>query len=176
MKVHTGRSKDYKTAKRPGSRWSVERANRWHARYPWICGCNYVPATAVNQLEMWQADTFDPKTIDRELGMAEAIGLNTVRIFLKMIAMTSSFGRPVICTEYIARPTNNFFNVTPVLKKANVGAIHFGLVNGKCNFQFYSPKDLPEPKHWKHDIFRSDGTPFDPKEIEQIKKLTGKKK
>ena len=92
----------------------------------------------------------------------------------KMIEMTSSFGRPVLCTEYIARPTNNFFNVTPVLKEANVGAIHFGLVNGKCNFQFYSPKDLPEPKHWKHDIFRSDGTPFDPKEIEQIKKLTGK--
>ena len=52
-----------KTANKPGARWSVERASQWYARYPWIGGCNYVPATAVNQLEMWQADTFDPKTI-----------------------------------------------------------------------------------------------------------------
>ena len=53
------------TGKKAGSRWSVERANQWYAKYPWICGCNYVPATAVNQLEMWQADTFDPKTIEQ---------------------------------------------------------------------------------------------------------------
>jgi hypothetical protein len=339
---------NHKTDKKPAERWSVERANQWYAKYPWICGCNYVPSTAVNQLEMWQADTFDPKTIDHELGMAESIGLNTVRIFLhdqawvqdpdgfkkrlsefldicqkhhiwalvtfftnggrgtpikigkqpepipgvhnarwlqspgaavvnhpekwaylegyvkdilstyaederilcwclynepestrngnrclpllrtiwrwgrqvdpsqpftapifflpmhprtdlpiccfigencdvmsfhcylepevveKMIDMAGSFGRPVLCTEYIARPTNNFFNVTPILKEANVGAIHFGLVNGKCNFHFYGPEDLPEPKHWKHDLFRADGTPFDPEEIEQIRKLTGK--
>lgn len=73
---------NHKTDKKPAERWSVERANQWYAKYPWICGCNYVPSTAVNQLEMWQADTFDPKTIDHELGMAESIGLNTVRIFL----------------------------------------------------------------------------------------------
>ncbi len=329
-----------------GERWSVERANEWYARYPWICGCNYVTSTAVNQLEMWQADTFDPQTIDHELGMAEEIGLNTVRVFLhdqawaqdpegfkkrlsaflgicekhhikalitfftnggrgtpikigkqpdpipgvhnsrwlqspgaavvndpekwayledyvkdilstyaedervlcwclynepestrngnqclpllrkiwqwgrevdpsqpftapifflpmhertnfpvccfigencdvmsfhcyenpetvkEMIKLTSSFGRPVLCTEYVRRPANNFFNVTPMLKEANVGAIHFGLVNGKCNLQFFNRKDLPEPKIWKHDIFRVDGTPYDPDEVELIKQMT----
>lgn len=37
--------------------------------------------TAINQIEMWQAETFDPETIDRELGFAEGLGFNTVRIF-----------------------------------------------------------------------------------------------
>ena len=332
-------------------RWSIDRANAWYQKFPWLMGCNYVTSTAVNQLEMWQADTFDPKTIDRELGWAESVGLNTVRIFLhdlawkqdkegfkkrlttfhdlcekhhiwtiptfftnggpgvpikigkqpepllgvhnsqwlqspgtamvnspehwdyleeyvsdiissfakdqrifvwclynepestrhggyslplmrqmwqwgrkvapmqpftspitvfpgeskthsffpiccflgencdimsfhcyrkpeevsRLIDLFADFHRPLICTEYIDRPHNNFFNVTPILKERNVAAVHFGLVNGKCNFQFHSPKELPDPKHWKHDIFRKDGTPFDPKEIEQIKKLTGKK-
>ncbi len=63
-------------------RWSAERANAWYGEQPWLVGCNYLPNTAINQLEMWQADTFDPETIDRELGWARAIGMNTVRVFL----------------------------------------------------------------------------------------------
>ena len=31
---------------------------------------------------MWQADTFDLPTIDRELGWAESLGMNTMRVFL----------------------------------------------------------------------------------------------
>ena len=45
-------------------------------------GANYIPATAINELEMWQAETFDPKRIDSELGWAESIGMNTMRVFL----------------------------------------------------------------------------------------------
>jgi hypothetical protein len=66
-------------------RWSVERANRWYSTQPWIVGANFIPSTAVNQLEMWQADTFDPATIDRELAYAESIGMNTMRVFLHNI-------------------------------------------------------------------------------------------
>jgi len=65
----------------PG-RWSVEKANDWYAGQPWLLGCNFIPSTAVNQLEMWQADTFDPTTIDRELGWAAGIGMNAVRVYL----------------------------------------------------------------------------------------------
>jgi hypothetical protein len=54
----------------------------WTQRWPWLTGCNFIPSTAINQLEMWQADTFDPETIDRELSMAESIGLNVVRVYL----------------------------------------------------------------------------------------------
>ena len=64
------------------ARWTEQRANDWYAQQPWLVGSNYIPATAINQLEMWQADTFDPKRIDLELGWAESIGLNTMRVFL----------------------------------------------------------------------------------------------
>ena len=63
-------------------RWSEKSANEWYAKQPWLVGPNYIPATAINQLEMWQADTFDPKRIDLELGWAESLGLNTMRVFL----------------------------------------------------------------------------------------------
>ena len=63
-------------------RWSAEQANAWYAKQPWLVGCNFIPSTAINQLEMWQPETFDPKTIDRELGLAQSIGFNTVRVFL----------------------------------------------------------------------------------------------
>lgn len=69
-----------------GTRWSAARANAWYARQPWLVGGNYVPSSAINQLEMWQADTFDPAAIDRELGWAEGIGMNTMRVFLHDIA------------------------------------------------------------------------------------------
>ena len=63
-------------------RWSVEKANQWYSRQRWLVGANFIPSTAINQLEMWQAETFDPPTIDRELGYAEKIGMNTMRVFL----------------------------------------------------------------------------------------------
>lgn len=64
------------------SRWTEQRANDWYAQQPWLVGSNYIPATAINELELWQADTFDPRRIDLELGWAESIGLNTMRVFL----------------------------------------------------------------------------------------------
>ena len=65
-----------------GVRWTEQRAAEWYAKQPWIVGSNYIPASAINELEMWQKETFDPKGIDRELGWAEAIGLNSMRVFL----------------------------------------------------------------------------------------------
>jgi hypothetical protein len=64
------------------ARWSEQTARDWYAQQPWLVGANYIPANAINQLEMWQADTFDPRRIDRELGWAESIGMNTMRVFL----------------------------------------------------------------------------------------------
>ena len=63
-------------------RWSEKRANDWYAKQPWLAGANYIPASSINELEMWQAETFDPKRIDLELGWAESIGMNTMRVFL----------------------------------------------------------------------------------------------
>jgi hypothetical protein len=64
------------------ARWSPEKANAWYANQRWLVGSNYINSSAINQLEMWQADTFNPAEIDRELGYAEGIGMNTMRVFL----------------------------------------------------------------------------------------------
>jgi hypothetical protein len=64
-------------------RWSAERANQWYAQQPWLVGANYIPSDAINELEMFQATTFNPALNDRELGMAESIGMNTIRVFLQ---------------------------------------------------------------------------------------------
>jgi hypothetical protein len=66
----------------PGQPWGAERAQAWYERQPWLVGANFVPADAINELEMWQAASFDPAEIDRELGWAEAVGMNTMRVFL----------------------------------------------------------------------------------------------
>ena len=67
-------------------RWSKERAQAWAQTQPWWVGCNFIPSTACNQLEMWQAETFDPATIERELGWAAEVGMNGVRVYLHDLA------------------------------------------------------------------------------------------
>lgn len=66
--------------------WSKEKANEWYSKQGWVAGCNFIPSSAINQLEMWQKESFDPATIDRELGFAEGIGLNAMRVFLHHLA------------------------------------------------------------------------------------------
>lgn len=62
--------------------WTTERANQWYQEKGWLLGCNYAPSSAVNQLEMCEAETFDPMTINRELGWAANLGFNSIRVFL----------------------------------------------------------------------------------------------
>src|SRR4028119_578422 len=96
------RKQQARTAPPIGSVWSVEKANAWYKEHKWITGANFLPSTAINQLEMWQATTFDPATIDRELGWAESIGFNTMRVFLHSIAWkTDSAGFKQRVDEYL---------------------------------------------------------------------------
>ncbi len=96
-------------------RWTKEQAWAWYEKLPWLVGCNFIPSTSINQLEMWQKDTFDPRTIDKELGWARNIGMNTVRVYLhdlvwhadaerfkkridRFLAIASAHGiRPLFC-------------------------------------------------------------------------------
>jgi hypothetical protein len=64
------------------ARWSVDRANTWWDTQPLPVGCNFIPSTAINQLEMWQEATFDLATVERELGWAAGLGFNAVRVYL----------------------------------------------------------------------------------------------
>ena len=337
------------TNNRPG-RWSAEEACGWHAAQPWLVGCNYIPSTAINQIEMWSADTFDSKQIDKELTWAEELGFNTLRVYLssmvwyhdaagmkqrmhvfldicerhsirplfvlfddcwnadssygpqpqpkagvhnsgwvqdpthawrrdaskanvwleqyvkdilqsfgrdnrillwdlynevgnngnnmasmpllinafrwareaapqqplsvcvytfeeskkealneyalshsdivtyhnysdaahhaQCIAQLERCGRPLLCTEYMARRNNSLFsNIMPMLKKRKIGAINWGFVAGKTNTIYAWDEPIPsgeEPKRWFHDILRATGEPYDPKEVELIRDMTGK--
>ena len=94
----------------PG-RWSAAKANAWYAKEPFLVGSNYIPADAINELEMWQADTFDPKTIDQELALAESLGMNTMRVFLHDLLWADSAGFTKrldqflgICAKHKIRP------------------------------------------------------------------------
>lgn len=71
---------------RHSTRWTPEFANSWYESIPWLTGCNFIPGTAINQLEMWLEETFNPETIGRELGWAAGIGFNTCRTYLHDIA------------------------------------------------------------------------------------------
>ncbi|MFC4209875.1 glycoside hydrolase family 2 TIM barrel-domain containing protein [Pedobacter lithocola] len=62
--------------------WSVDKANEWYKKWGWLRGSDFIPSTAINQLEMWQEATFDTATISRELGWAEGIGMNSMRVYL----------------------------------------------------------------------------------------------
>jgi len=66
--------------------WTTEQAKTWQDEHGWLRGCNFTPSTAINQLEMWQVETFDSETIDRELGWAEDIGMNCMRVYLHHVA------------------------------------------------------------------------------------------
>jgi len=67
-------------------KWTKEKADKWYADHKWMSGANFIPSTAINQLEMWQEATFDTTTIDKELGYAQSVGFNTMRVFLHSIA------------------------------------------------------------------------------------------
>lgn len=332
-------------------RWSEAKVNQWYSKQTWPVGVNYVVSSAINQIEMWGKDTFDPIIIDRELGWAEELGFNTVRIFLhdlvwdadpsgfkkrldeflcicekhhmksvvtfftnggtglepklgkqpeeiqgvhnsgwvqspgtsvvndptkwgrleryikdvlssfkndqrilmwclynepenlkkganslpllrevfkwarsvnpsqplsspiwtlpgakgtsldivsfigencdvmtfhcysdakdmeSFIKLLKPFNRPIICQEYMGRPKSTFEEILPILKRENVGAISWGLTEGKCNFYLpwgHKPGG-PEPKVWFHDILNADGTPYSIEEVNFIKEITKKK-
>lgn len=96
--------------------WSSGQAWAWYNRQPWLVGCNYLPSTSVNDIEMWQRDTFDPLTIDRELGWAHKLGFNTVRVFLNYVVWKSdSEGLKERVSRFLELANKHQLSVMPVL-------------------------------------------------------------
>jgi hypothetical protein len=97
----------------------------------------------------------------------------------RRINFLKRYNRPLICTEYMARGNGSFFiGSLPIFKRHNVGAINWGLVQGKA--QTHLPWDSwehpytdREPSIWFHEVFRMDGTPYIPEETEYIKRMIG---
>ncbi|RYF70844.1 MAG: hypothetical protein EOO39_14955, partial [Cytophagaceae bacterium] len=64
-------------------RWSVQQAQEWYAKQPWLCGFNYIPANAINYTAMWDKTSFSPDLIQEELALAARTGFNCVRVVLQ---------------------------------------------------------------------------------------------
>ncbi len=92
--------------------------------------------------------------------------------------MKAEFDRPIWCTEYMARgPGSRFDPILGDLKRASVGAFHWGLVDGKSQtiypWETWTKNYTAEPKPWHHDVFRGDGTPYSEAEVDYIRSVTG---
>jgi hypothetical protein len=130
---------------------------------PLTAGVWFMDFPVVNTYQLQHSDVITFHNYDDTASMKKAID------------SLQKIGRPVICTEYMARKNNSKFEThLPILKRYNVGAINWGLVSGKSNtiFPWGSKEGSPEPNPWFHDIFRKDGTPYDVRETELIKQLS----
>ncbi len=119
--------------------WSPEKANQWYASQPWYSGANFQPSTAINQLEMFQEATYDPKTIDKELGWAEGLGMNSMRVFLHHVAWTSD-------KEGFKKRLDNYLSIAEKHKIKTILVFFDDCWNDK-----YQAGKQPEPKIGVHN-------------------------
>jgi hypothetical protein len=130
--------------------WSKEKAHEWSERHGWIRGSNFIPSTAINQLEMWQKETFDPKTIDRELGFAESIGFNAMRVFLHHVAWQQD-------PEGFKKRMNIYLQISD---KHHIGTMF--VIFDDCWSDIYKGGTQPAPKPGVHNSgwIRDPGTAY----------------
>ena len=88
----------------------------------------------------------------------------------EQIAALEGYGRPILCTEYMARPLRNTFaDILPLFTEHQIGAYQWGFVNGRSQTIYpwwsWAVPEPMEPDPWFHDLLRADGTPYDPAEI-----------
>jgi hypothetical protein len=134
----------------------------------------------------WQGDWSDDFTLselDRYMFFSSDIitfhSYENKQGLKEKIQTLKRFGRPMICTEYMARPFESTFkNILPIMKQHNVGAFNWGLVAGKtqthCPWESWETKEAKEPEIWFHDIFYPNGEPYDKAEFEFLKEITKK--
>lgn len=119
--------------------WSVEKANKWYDSKSWIVGCNFTPSTAINQIEMWQEQSFDPETIDKELGYAEKLGFNTIRVYLHYLVWVRNSNRY----------KNRINQYLDIADKHNIKTIF--VLFDDCWNGYPNLGDQPEPKPGIHN-------------------------
>lgn len=122
----------------------------------------------LGEMNVWQIENSDIVTYHT---------YEDVNAHQHMVDTLKKYGRPMVCTEYMARTQNSLFQtILPMLRKENVGAINWGLVAGKTQTIFSwetinAPCPTDEPELWFHDIFRQDGTPYCQEEVDCIKSV-----
>ncbi len=98
------------------NRWTTEQTHAWYAEIDPIRGCNYLPRSAINSTEMWQARTFDPQTIEQELGWARRAGYNSVRVFLQFLVWQEDpDGLKLRLEQFLAIASGHEISTAPIL-------------------------------------------------------------
>lgn len=101
--------------------------------------------------------------------------------FERRIAQLRPYGRPIICTEWMARSAgSNVDTVLPIAHRENVGMINWGLVKGEIQTHYpwdswERPYTLQQPVAWFHDLMHPDGRPYRQREAEIFRSLSGKR-
>jgi hypothetical protein len=95
----------------------------------------------------------------------------------RLVTALERYGRPIICSEYMARPRGSTFrNIMPLLARRHVGAYNWGFVAGKTQtiypWDSWYKEYTADPSVWFHDIFRPDGTAYDAGEASFIRAVT----
>lgn len=121
-----------------------------------------------SEMDSFQLDNSDVISFHSYAGPAE---------FEARIAELSPLGRPILCTEYLARDQGSTVEgVLPVAKRHNVGAYSWGLVAGKTQTYFpWDSWDKPYtkvPNVWFSDLLQPDGRPYKESEYQAFRKLT----
>ncbi|HYH57206.1 MAG TPA: cellulase family glycosylhydrolase, partial [Anseongella sp.] len=101
--------------------------------------------------------------------------------FEKRILWLQRYERPILCTEYMARPNGSTFQgFLPIAKKYNVAMYNWGFVDGKTQTKYpwdsWDKQYTAEPEVWFHEVFRADGTPYKQEEVDLIRELTASSK
>lgn len=153
----------------PAGQWTVAQSQKWGSQQIWRAGCNFIPSTAINQLEMWQAATFDPATIDREFGFMQEAGLSVARIFLhdlayeadptgfksrmqRVLHLAAAHGVKVMFV-FFDDCWNPFPKIGPQ-PSPRPGVHNSGWVRSPSDHQRNWPTDLPRLKHYMQDVLR----------------------
>jgi len=164
----SGHGQEVKPGKRgDANRWSREKANEWYSRQPWLVGCNFIPSTAINQMEMWQADTFDAATIEREIKWASGLGFNTVRVYLHDLAWNADatgFKKRIdqfleIAGKYRIRPIfvlfDDCWNANPKIGKQpepQLGVHNSGWLQSPGRDMVNNPESWPRLEKYLKDV------------------------
>ncbi|MBN8577877.1 MAG: cellulase family glycosylhydrolase [Cytophagales bacterium] len=121
------------------ARWTEQQATAWYAKQGWITGANFQPSTAINQLEMFQSETFDKVTIDRELGWAEDLGFTAMRVYLHHLLWTTD-------KEGFKKRLNDYLAISAKHKIKTIFVFF-----DDCWNDSYAPGKQPEPRPGIHN-------------------------
>ena len=98
----------------------------------------------------------------------------------RCIENLSAYGRPLLCTEFMARPNKSTFEPhLGMMKEHKVAAYCWGFINGKSQtiypWDSWKKAYTAAPPVWFHDVLQPDGTPFSQDEVTCIRRVTGAK-